>query len=71
MTGSSIFVSGVIVVGVAKFALAPTLFLLYRSIGASSRVAAIGVIVYLCNPNNLFFTSQYAYESLALPSLSW
>jgi hypothetical protein len=35
--------------------------------GATQRVAGIATFIYMANPNFLFFTAQFAYESLALP----
>lgn len=65
--GLSIFASGVIVMAVARFMLALALFLYYRQIGGSARIAALGVMLYMANPNFIYFDAQFSYESLALP----
>jgi hypothetical protein len=67
LTGLSIFHSGLIVLGVARTMLVVALFLFIERVTRSPRAAGIGVAVYACNPSFLYFDSQFAYESLALP----
>jgi len=43
------------------------LFLLFEEISRSATIAGLATVFYAANPNYLFFTAQYAYESLALP----
>ncbi len=62
----SIFLSGTIVVGVARTAFMLALFLFFERATRSSRAAGIGVLVYACNPSFLYFNAQFAYESVAL-----
>lgn len=66
VTGLSTFVSGLVVIGVLRVALMAALFLVFES-AASTRVAALATVLYACNPNFVFFDSQWAYESFALP----
>jgi hypothetical protein len=67
LTGLSIFHSGLIVLGVARTMLVVALFMFIERVSGSARAAGIGVAVYACNPSFLYFDSQFAYESLALP----
>ena len=67
MTGLSVFVSGLILVGAARLVGALALFHLLERLTSSERIAGIGVLVYAANPNFLFWGVQYSYESLALP----
>ena len=67
LSGVSIFGAGIIVVGVARLVLALALFALYETVGGSSRLAGVAALLYMANPNFLFFDAQFAYESLALP----
>jgi hypothetical protein len=67
LSGLSIFASGLIVVGAARLVLAVALFLLFEAISGSARIAGLGALLYMANPNFLFFSAQVAYESLALP----
>jgi hypothetical protein len=66
-TGLSAFHSGLLLVGVARVLLLLTLFLLVERLTHSARVAGLAAALYTANPDYLFFTAQYAYESLALP----
>jgi Double zinc ribbon len=67
LSGLSTFTSGTIVVGVAHLLLILALFMLCEFITGSARIAGLATILYMTNPNFLFFDAQYAYESLALP----
>lgn len=63
----SIFHGGVLVLGLVRVVLGVALFLFYERVGGSARVAGIAALLYMGNPNFLFFDSQFAYETLALP----
>jgi hypothetical protein len=63
----STFEAGTILLAAARLMLILALFLLFESAGGSPRVAGIGALVYMLNPNFMFFSAQYGYESLALP----
>jgi hypothetical protein len=67
MSGLSIFASAVIVVGAARVLMMLALFLFFIRIGATDRIAGLGVAVYAGSPGFVFFDSQFAYESLAIP----
>jgi hypothetical protein len=62
-----IFLSGTIVIGLARLALMLALFLFLERASGSARAAGIGVAIYACNPSFLYFDSQFGYESIALP----
>jgi hypothetical protein len=66
LTHLGLFASGVIVVGVARILAALGLFLLLEGVTGSARLAGIGGVVYATNPNFLFWSGQFSYESLAL-----
>ncbi len=65
--GWTLFGAGVIVLAVARFILVVSLFLFIETVSRSARVAGLAVLLYMTNPNFVFFEAQYAYESLALP----
>lgn len=69
LTGMSSYVTGTILIGFARLSFALALFLLFRRVSGSARLAGIGVAVYAGNSNFLSWGSQYAYESLSLPLL--
>jgi hypothetical protein len=66
LTGLPIFESGLILIGVARVGLMVALFLFFERVARSAWAAGIAVAIYACNPNFLYFDSQFAYESLAL-----
>ncbi len=61
-----IFISSLIVIGLARVALMLALFLFLERTTRSPRAAGIGTAIYACNPSFLYFDSQFGYESLAL-----
>jgi hypothetical protein len=66
LTGLSIFVSGMIVDGVAGLVLVLALYLFYEYLSGSARLAGIATLLYAANPN-FFGNTGFAYESLAVP----
>jgi hypothetical protein len=66
-THLSIFLSGVVLLAAARLAMIIALFVLYEEVSGSAHVAGLGVLVYAATPNFVFWSSQFAYESLALP----
>lgn len=67
VSGMSLFHSGAFVLGAARLILVVALFLLFERVSGSHRVAGVAVLLYLTNPNFLFFDAQFGYESLSLP----
>jgi hypothetical protein len=67
MGGLSVFSAGLIVIGLARLILMLSLYLFYEQVGGSGRVAGMAALIYASNPNFLFWSSQFSYESLALP----
>jgi hypothetical protein len=65
----SIYSSAAIVLGVAHLVATVALFYLAIELVPNARFAALTVFVYATGPSYLFFTSYFAYESLALPLL--
>jgi hypothetical protein len=69
-TGLSVFASGLVLLGIARIVLVLALFMLFERLTGSARVASIASVVYLTNPNFLFWSAQFSYESLALPLIA-
>jgi hypothetical protein len=67
VTGLPVFGAGLVLLGCARLVLVLSLFHFFEHISGSARVAGLGTVLYMANPNYVFFMSQYAYESLALP----
>lgn len=66
LTGLSLFVSALIVIGVMRVVMMLALFALFEST-ATWRIAALATVLYAANPNFVFFNAQWAYESFSLP----
>ena len=66
LTGLSIFVTGIVLIGVARLVIVLSLYLFYEQISKSMWVAGIATLLYMANPNFLFFDSMFAYESIAI-----
>lgn len=67
LTGLSIFVAGTVIIGVVRLLSVVAIYLLLERLTSSGRLASLALLVYVGNPNFLYFDAQYAYESLALP----
>jgi hypothetical protein len=67
VTGLSVFVSGLIVAGVAHLLFVYVLYLVFREISSSYRVASVAVLVYASNSHFASFDSMFIYQTLALP----
>jgi hypothetical protein len=67
LTGLSGFGAGIVVIGAARIVLALGLFVLFRRITGSPRIASLGVVFYACALNYLFWGAQFSYQSLAFP----
>ncbi len=66
LTGLSIFTTGLLIIGVGRVVFVLALYLFFKHISGSGRVAGIAALLYMSNAG-LFFDQQFAYESLALP----
>ena len=69
LTGLGVFPCALIVVGLAKVMLSVALFLIFERVSGSARLAGLGALLYCAQANYLFWSSQFSYESLALPLL--
>ncbi len=70
VSGLSIFQSGIVLLFFARLLITLSLFLFFERASHSARIAGIASVLYTANPNYVFWSSQYAYESLALPMAS-
>jgi hypothetical protein len=61
------FVSGTLIAGVSHVLLAACILLLFREISRSTRIACIGVVLYMLNPHASYFDTSFLYETVALP----
>lgn len=66
-TGLSLYAAGVLTLTLARIVLSCAIVGLTMLVTRSSRAAAIAGLLYVANPQFLFFNSQYSYQTLALP----
>jgi hypothetical protein len=66
ITGWSILVSATLLLAILRVVFVLALFLLFETITASSRLAALGCLVYMGNSAFFIFHAAFAYESLAI-----
>ena len=67
ISGLPVAVAGFVVIAAGRLAMMLGLFLFFERVSGSARTASIVALIYVTNPNFVFFDSQTAYESLALP----
>ncbi len=67
VTGLSLLASGVLTLTLARIILSGAIVGLARLVTRSGRAAAIAGLLYVVNPQFLFFNSQFSYQTLALP----
>ncbi len=67
LTGTSIYLSGTILIGLARLVFMAALYFLFARLSGSARGAGLGVAVYTGTTNFLFWGAQFSYESLSLP----
>ncbi len=69
VTGFSVFISGLIVAGAAHLLFVCTLFVLFRYVSGSHRVAGVALLLYASESLFSSFDSMFVYQTLALPFL--
>jgi len=69
ITGLSIFTSGLIVAGAAHLLFVGVLFLLFRYVSGSHRIAGVALLLYASESLFQSFDSMFVYQTLALPFL--
>src|SRR5215472_4447813 len=67
ITGLSVFTCGLIVVGVAHLLFVCVLFVLFRHISGSHRIAGVALLLYASESLFQSFDSMFVYQTLALP----
>ncbi|HEX4008889.1 MAG TPA: hypothetical protein VHX62_02705 [Solirubrobacteraceae bacterium] len=67
ITGLPIATTGLICIGAARLILMISLFLIAERLSGSSRAAGLACLIYVANPNFLYWSAQFSYESVALP----
>ncbi|MGH9066340.1 MAG: glycosyltransferase family 39 protein, partial [Acidimicrobiales bacterium] len=70
LAGLSTFVSGLVVAGIAHVLLTAAVYLLFRRVSGSARLAAIGAVVYAFEPHFQSFDSEFTYQLFGLVFLA-
>lgn len=70
-TNLGVWIAGVGLIHVLHFAGFLGIFVLVESITRSTRAGAIAAIVYGLNPSAMYFSTQYAYESISINFFIW
>lgn len=69
LAGISTYAAGTVLIGAARLTFMIALFILFRRVSGSARLAGIGVVLYAGASNFIYWGAQYSYESLSLPLL--
>ncbi len=67
LTGLGQHTAALLVLLAARLVLSLAILAMVERITGSSRVAALASVLYVLNPQYLFFNSQYSYQTFALP----
>jgi hypothetical protein len=67
LTGLDVHNSGTLILAIARIVMVVSLFFFFEEISSSHRLAGLAALLYMANPNYMYFSSQFAYESLSLP----
>ncbi len=67
LTGLSVLNSATLLLVFARVIIMLAIIGLIRAVSGSTKAASLAAVLYLCNPQFLFFNSQYSYQTLALP----
>ena len=70
VSSASPFVAGVVIASFSHLLLVAAILLLFREVSQSSRVACIGVMLYMLSPQLHYFDTSFIYENVALPFLA-
>jgi len=70
VSGLSVFTSGLIIAAVAHLLFVCVLYLLFREVSGSYRIAGVAVLCYASNSHFDSFDSMFIYQTLALPFLA-
>jgi len=71
LSGLAPFYAGLIVIGVARLMLGLGFYLFVEQVSGSMRAAGVATLLYMGQPNFLYWSSQFSYESLSFPLLLW
>jgi hypothetical protein len=71
LSGLPISTAALVEIGCARGIMMLAIFLVVERLARSPRVAGLACFFYAANPNFLYWSSQFSYESLALPLVAF
>jgi len=71
LTGLPISTAAFLIIGSARLVLMLAIFLVIERLSNSQRIAGLACFLYAANPNFLYWSAQFDYESLALPLVAF
>lgn len=71
VTGLSLWNAGLVIAGVAHVALLAGVYVSAKIITGGRQLAGVAAVIYAASPGFTFFSTQVAYESIALPLALW
>ncbi|MCM3887282.1 hypothetical protein [Frankia sp. R82] len=67
LTGLSSHTAAAVVLVLARLLLSGSIIGIVRELTGSTRAGCVASLVYVCNPQFIFFNGQFSYQTLALP----
>lgn len=71
VTGLPLWDAGLVLAGAAHVALLAGVYVLARLVTGTEQSAGLAAVIYAASPGFTFFSTQVAYESIALPMALW
>lgn len=70
VSSASPFLAGILTASISHLMLPAAILLLFREVSQSSRIACIGVMLYMLSPQIHYFEASWVYENVSLPFLA-
>ena len=67
VSGLPVMAAAAVLIGAARLVLVLAIFLLFEQVSGSPRVAGLGAALFMGQPSFLYWSAQFAYESLSFP----
>jgi hypothetical protein len=61
------FAAGLVAIAASRIMMMAGLYVLYERLSGSARAAGLAALLYAATPEFLYFSSEFSYESLAIP----
>lgn len=71
LSGLSITVSGMIVVGIIRIIYIGGMYLFFERVSHNSQIASLGTLIYMTNPHFQFLNSMFTYQAMGLAMIGF